>query len=352
MSIWHVTLALVATAGVAAVEPPKAPAGMVWIPGGEFKMGAVVSGHGSGEREMPMASNDAEPIHPVRVDGFWMDKTTVTNAEFARFVAATDYVTVAERAPTKEEFPDAPEGNLVAGSVVFTPPDHEVALDNYFQWWAYVKGANWRHPTGPESDIKGKDDYPVVQVAYPDAEAYAKWAGKRLPTEAEFEFAARGGLTGKTYVWGDDFRPDAKWMANTYQGTFPVKDQGGDGYVGLAPVAKFPANGYGLYDMSGNVWQWCSDWYRPDYYAELAKAAGAASNPKGPDTPFDPAEPNEKKRVQRGGSFLCNPQYCSRYIVGTRGKGDVNTGTNHLGFRCVQSDEGSRQASVTATKER
>jgi len=284
-----------------------------------------------------MASNDAEPIHPVRVDGFWMDKTVVTNVEFEKFVTATGYVTIAERKPTQEEYPDAPPENLVAGSVVFTPPDHEVPLNNHFQWWDYIKGANWRHPTGPESNIEGKGAYPVVQVGYPDAEAYAKWAGKRLPTEAEFEFAARGGLQGKTYVWGDDFKPGGKWMANTYQGTFPVKDQGGDGFVGLAPVAKFPPNGYGLYDMSGNVWQWCSDWYRPDYYAELAKNDKVSLNPQGPVSSYDPAEPGERKRVHRGGSYLCNEQYCSRYIVGTRGKGDINTGTNHLGFRCVQS---------------
>jgi formylglycine-generating enzyme required for sulfatase activity len=285
----------------------------------------------------------------VRVDAFWIDKTTVTNAEFAKFVAATGYVTVAERPPTKEEFPEAPVENLVAGSVVFTPPDHEVALNDYFQWWSYVKGADWRHPTGPGSDIKGKDDYPVVQVAYPDAEAYAKWAGKRLPTEAEFEFAARGGLEGKTYTWGDDFRPNGKWMANTYQGKFPVNDQGKDGYIGLAPVAKYSPNGYGLYDMSGNVWQWCSDWYRPDYYAELAKTDGVTNNPKGPDSSFDPAEPNQPKRVQRGGSFLCNDQYCSRYIVGTRGKGDIDTGTNHLGFRCVRSANGAAFTSGQST---
>ena len=310
---------------------------MVWIPGGEFAMGAAMNGGGSSE--MPMASNDAEPIHRVRVDGFWMDKTTVTNEEFEKFVRATHYVTVAERAPTKEEFPSAPPENLVAGSVVFAPTDHEVPLDNHFQWWTYVKGANWRHPQGPETDLKGKEKYPVVQIAYPDAEAYAKWVGKRLPTEAEFEFAARGGLAGKVYAWGDEFRPDGKWMANTWQGKFPVKDLGEDGYAGIAPVAKFPANGYGLYDMAGNVWQWCSDWYRPDYYKQLAEAGDLTINPKGPDTPFDPTEPNEKKRVHRGGSFLCNDRSCSRYMVGTRGKGEVSTGTNHLGFRCVKDAE-------------
>jgi formylglycine-generating enzyme len=323
-------------------KQPSAPAnngvpGMVWIPGGEFSMGAAVNGHGTSE--MPMASNDAEPIHRVKVDGFFMDKTAVTNEQFEKFVRATGYVTIAERTPTKEEFPTAPQENLVAGSVVFAPTDHEVPLNDHFQWWTYVKGANWRHPQGPESDIKGKEKYPAVQIAYPDAEAYAKWAGKRLPTEAEFEFAARGGLAGKTYTWGDEFRPGGKWMANTWQGKFPVKDAGEDGYAGIAPVATFPANGYGLYDMAGNVWEWCTDWYRPDYYEQLAKVGGVAVNPRGPDSPFDPSEPNEKKRVHRGGSFLCNDQYCSRYIVGTRGKGEVNTGTNHLGFRCVMTQE-------------
>ena len=325
------------------------PEGMVWIPGGEFSMGAVVNGHGSGE--MAMSSNDAQPIHRVRVDGFWMDKTTVTNDQFAKFVAATGYVTVAEKIPTHEEFPDAPDENLVAGSVVFSPTDHEVPLNNHLLWWGYVKSADWRHPLGPGSDIKGKEKYPVVQVAYPDAEAYAKWAGKRLPSEAEFEFAERGGLSGKTYAWGDDLRPNGKWMANTWQGKFPVKDSGEDGFVGIAPVAKFPANGYGLYDMAGNVWQWCSDWYRPDYYAQLAKVSDVAQNPKGPDSSFDPAEPTEPKRVHRGGSFLCNERFCSRYIVGTRGKGEVNTGTNHLGFRCVMGSEMLKKSDSTPAKQ-
>jgi len=216
-----------------------------------------------------------------------------------------------------------------------------VPLNDHFQWWTYVAGANWRHPLGPESDIKGKDNYPVVQIAYPDAEAYAKWAGKRLPTEAEWEFAARGGLTGKPFVWGDSFRPNGKWMANTHEGHFPDKDTGADGYTGIAPVAQFPPNGYGLYDMAGNVWQWTSDWYRPDYYQQLASSGNVARNPHGPDSSFDPAEPNEKKKAHRGGSFLCTDQYCSRYIVGTRGKGEVSTGTNHLGFRCVKDAKGT-----------
>jgi formylglycine-generating enzyme len=315
--------------------PGLTPRGMVWIPGGEFSMGA----HDPPDMdEVGMkATLDSRPIHRVYVDGFYMDKTDVTNGEFAKFVEATGYVTVAERKPRAEDYPGAPPENLVAGSVIFSPPDHDVPLDNHFQWWNYVHGANWRHPLGPASDIKGKENYPVVHIAYEDALAYAKWAGKRLPTEAEWEFAARGGIAGKPFVWGDEFRPHGKWMANTHQGHFPVHDSGEDGYVGIAPVAEFPANGYGLYDMAGNVWQWTTDWYRPDYYQQLAAAGGVARNPRGPDTSYDPSEPNEPKKVHRGGSYLCTDQYCSRYIVGTRGKGEPSTGTNHLGFRCVMT---------------
>ena len=320
-----------------AQPPGTAPEGMVWIPGGEFSMGAA-DPVGADMNDVGMhATDDSRPIHRVYVDGFWMDKTDVTNEQFERFVKATGYITVAERTPTKEEFPDAQPENLVAGSVVFSPPDHPVPLNDHLQWWSYVHGANWRHPLGPKSSIKGKGNYPVVQVAYEDALAYAKWAGKRLPTEAEFEFAARGGLMGKPYAWGDQFRPNGKWMANTNQGHFPDKDTGADGYAGIAPVAQYPPNGYGLYDITGNVWEWTSDWYRPDYYAQLAATGGVARNPKGPDSSFDPAEPGEKKRVHRGGSFLCTEQYCSRYMVGTRGKGEISTGTNHLGFRLVKS---------------
>jgi sulfatase modifying factor 1 len=281
------------------------------------------------------ATHDARPIHRVHVDGFFMDTTVVTNAQFAGFVQATGYVTVAERKPRAEDFPGAPPENLVAGSVVFSPPTHSVALDNHFQWWTYVPGANWRHPLGPASDITGKDNYPVVHVAVEDAEAYARWAGKRLPTEAEWEFAARGGMSGEPFVWGSEFRPQGKWMGNTHQGHFPNSDTGEDGFTGIAAVAQYPTNQYGLYDMAGNVWQWTSDWYRPEYYATLV-AAGVARNPRGPETSFDPSEPGEKKKAHRGGSYLCTDQYCSRYIVGTRGKGEPNTGTNHLGFRLVK----------------
>jgi formylglycine-generating enzyme required for sulfatase activity len=322
------------TTSNAAPAPGAASYGMVWIPGGEFSMGAQ-DPPGMDETGM-QATIDSRPIHRTYVDGFYMDRTDVTNAEFARFAKATGYITVAERKPRAEDFPGAPRENLVAGAVVFSPPDHPVPLNDHFQWWNYVHGANWRHPFGPKSDVRGKEQYPVVQVAYEDAVAYASWAGKRLPTEAEWEFAARGGLSGKPFVWGDEFRPGGKWMANTHQGRFPIDDTGQDGYSGIAPVAQYPPNGYGLYDMAGNVWQWTGDWYRPDYYRQLA-AGGLARNPQGPDSSYDPSEPGQQKKVHRGGSFLCTDQYCSRYMVGTRGKGEIGTGTNHLGFRCVMS---------------
>jgi formylglycine-generating enzyme len=313
--------------------PTAAPAGMVWVPGGEFSMGSEdprTMANGGHE-----AMADARPIHRVYVDGFWMDRTDVTNAEFARFVAATGYVTMAERKPRAEDFPGAKAEDLVPGSIVFSGPEHEVSLEDALQWWQYVPGANWRHPTGSGSDIRGKENYPVTQVAYEDASAYAIWKHARLPTEAEWEFAARGGLTGQTYPWGDTMRPEGKWMANTHQGHFPDRDTALDGYAGIAPVAKFPANHYGLYDISGNVWQWVADWYRPDYYA--SGSAKTLRNPKGPASSFDPDEPGMPKRVQRGGSFLCTDQYCTRYMVGTRGKGEPSSASNHIGFRCVRS---------------
>ena len=288
---------------------------------------------------LPGLTRDTQPIHRVQVDGFWMDRTEVTNEQFEKFVKATGYITVAERTPTQEEFPTAPPENLVAGSTIFTPTDQPVPLNNHLYWWRYEKGANWRHPDGAESDLRGREKYPVIHIAYEDATAYAKWAGKRLPTEAEWEFAARGGAAGRLYAWGDELKPAGRWMANIYEGRFPVAggDTGEDGFKGIAPVAQYPSNAFGLHDVAGNVWEWCSDWYRPDYYATLAAQGGVSRNPQGPETSYDPAEPMEKKRVHRGGSFLCTDQYCTRYMVGTRGKGEISTGSNHLGFRCVKA---------------
>ena len=314
--------------------PDAAPDGMIWIPGGEFSMGSEDPRgleHGG-----PDAMKDARPIHRVYVDGFWMDRTEVTNQEFAKFAKATGYITVAERKPRAEDFPGAPPENLVAGSVVFTPPGRPVPLNDHYNWWAYVRGANWKHPLGPKSELKGREQYPVVHIAYEDARAYATWAGKRLPTEAEWEFAARGGKSGLVYAWGNELTPGGKWMANTHQGKFPNVDRGDDGYRGIAPAGKFAPNGYGLYDMAGNVWEWTSDWYRPDYFAQLAATGAVARNPQGPESSLDPAEPNEKKKVHKGGSFLCTEEYCTRYMIGTRGKGEISSASNHLGFRCVK----------------
>lgn len=322
------------TVELRAAPPGPAPAGMVWIPGGEFSMGA------SDPRDDPEGGSDpladARPIHRVHVDGFWMDRTEVTNAQFAAFVHATGYVTVAERTPRAQDLPNAPAKELVAGSAVFVAPKHPLPLDDSYQWWRYVAGASWRHPLGPGSSIAGRQRYPVVQIAYEDAEAYAKWAHKQLPTEAEFEFAARGGLAGKKYAWGDELHPNGRSMANTFQGHFPDHDSAADGWAGIAPVARFPPNGYGLSDMAGNVWEWCSDWYRSDYYALLASTGRVAENPRGPRDSFDPVEPGVPKRVQRGGSFLCSNQFCTRYLVGSRGRAEPSSAASHVGFRCVR----------------
>lgn len=285
--------------------------------------------------EIPGVTSDAQPIHRVSVDGFWMDVTEVTNGQFAAFVAATGYQTIAERAPKAADFPGAPPELLVAGSIVFTSPGRPVDLGNALQWWRFAPGADWRHPEGPASSLAGRENSPVVHVAFPDAEAFAAWAGKRLPTEAEWEFAARGGLTGNIYAWGNELAAEGGHHANIYQGSFPVRDSGEDGYAGVAPVARYAPNGYGLHDVAGNVWEWVSDWYRPDYYARLVAEGPVATNPLGPPSPYDPAEPGVRKRVQRGGSFLCSDQYCSRFMVGTRGKGEESTGSNHVGFRTV-----------------
>lgn len=292
--------------------------GMVWIPGGTFLMGADEFA-------------DARPVHPVTVKGFWMDDHEVTNAEFSRFVAATKYVTVAERPLNPADYPGVPAEQLVPGSAVFTPPAQKVSLVNPLQWWSYVKGASWNHPNGPKSNVAGHEQEPVVHVSFDDAVAYAKWAGKRLPTEAEWEFAAQGGKGNRTYYWGNELKPTGKWIANIYQGDFPVTNTREDGFAGVAPVKSFPANPFGLYDMDGNVWEWCLDLYRPDYYSKSPKR-----DPTGPTDSYDPEEPEVAKHVQRGGSFLCSDQYCIRYKAGSRGKGETSSGSNNLGFRCVR----------------
>ena len=326
------TAAPATTASAAAVKvnpntpPGQAPAGMVWVPGGTFWMGCENCG-------MP----DALPVHLVEVHGFWMDRAPVTNAEFERFVAETRYVTIAERPLDPRDFPGVPKDKLVPGSAVFVPTGSAVALDNPLQWWRYTPGANWKHPSGPASSLKDRGDHPVVHVAYEDVVAYAKWAGKRLPTEAEFEFAARGGLDRNKYPWGNELTPGGKAAANTWQGRFPAKDHAEDGYLGTSPVTAFPPNGFGLYDMGGNVWQWCSDWYRPDTYAPRAQTSGVTRDPQGPADSYDPQEPGAAKRVLRGGSYLCTDQYCARYLVGSRGKSEISSGTSNLGFRLVRS---------------
>ncbi len=293
---------------------------MVWIPPGTFIMGSN-----------DPAFADAQPVHKVRLNGFWMDEHEVTNAEFERFVKATNYQTVAEQPLDPAEFPGVPVENLVPGSGVFTPTSQPVSYENPLQWWTYVNGANWRNPKGLQAPDAAKPNDPVVHISYTDAAAYAKWAGKRLPTEAEWEYAAQGGKGTQTYYWGNELKPGGKWMANIYQGSFPDANTKDDGFEELAPVKSFPPNGYGLYDMDGNVWEWCSDFYRPDYYAQSPE-----ENPKGPQDSFDPDEPGVEKHVQRGGSFLCSDQYCVRYKPGSRGKGEVNSASNNLGFRCVK----------------
>lgn len=292
---------------------------MVYVKGGTFVMGSK-------------AFADSQPLHPVTLDGFYIDEHEVTNAQFASFVKSTGYITIAERPLNPKDYPGVPVDKLRPGSAVFTPPEKTVALQNYLQWWKYVNGASWKHPRGPADHIKGKDNEPVTQVCYQDAAAYAKWAGKRLPTEAEWEFAARAGQKNSNYYWGNELKPGNKWQANIYQGDFPLTNTAEDGYVGVAPVKSFPANAYGLYDMDGNVWEWCADFYRIDYYS-----ANAVKNPKGPSESYDPEEPGSVKMVQRGASFLCNAQYCERYIAGSRGKGEVSSASNNLGFRCVSS---------------
>lgn len=306
--------------------------GMVLIPGETFEMGA----------DIKQAADDEYPKHTVKVDSFLMDATEVTNAQFAAFVKATGYVTTAEKAPVWEVLKkELPEGTpkpsdemLVAASLVFTPIEGPLDVNNYANWWKWQKGANWRHPEGPGSSIDGKENLPVVHVSWHDAEAYCKWAGKRLPTEAEWEFAARGGLKNSVYPWGSEHVNANQPKCNSWEGDFPYWNQQKDGYSKIAPVRSYAPNGYGLYEMAGNVWEWCSDWYKADYYKTLQN--GIVYNPNGPDESFDPDEPLIQKKSLRGGSFLCNDKYCSGYRVSSRMKSSPDTGLEHSGFRCVK----------------
>jgi len=300
---------------------------MVRIPGGTFRMG----------------SNDhypeEAPVHLVTVDGFWIDRTPVTNRQFKAFVKATGHKTFAEIVPDPKDYPGALPHMIYAGSLVFAPPSHPVDLRDWSQWWTFIKAADWRHPYGPGSNINTSDHHPVVHVSYSDALAYAQWVGKDLPTEAEWEFAARGGLDGAEFAWGDEFTPGGVHLANTWQGEFPRQNLNADGYERTSPVTAFPPNGYGVHDMIGNVWEWTSDWYSPTHEADAAKACCIPQNPRGggEEGSYDPRQPNIKipRKIIKGGSHLCAPNYCRRYRPAARHAEAVDTSTSHLGFRCV-----------------
>lgn len=307
-------------------DPVTAPPGdMVWIPGGEFLMGS--------DCHYP----EEAPAHRVRVDGFWIDRAPVTNEDFREFASATGYVTLAERPANAHDYPGAKPEMLVASSCVFQNPGRRVDLRNHYNWWAYVAGADWRHPQGRESSLKGRWKHPVVHVAYEDVEAYARWAGKEIGTEAEWEYAARGGLDGAAYAWGDDFAPGGRQMANTWQGEFPWQNLRVDGYEGTSPVGSFAANGYGLVDMIGNVWEWTADWFRS--HADIGETCCTLENPRGGErsASFDPEMPgvHVPRKVMKGGSHLCAPNYCRRYRPAARMPEPVDTSASHLGFRCV-----------------
>lgn len=300
---------------------------MIWIPGGTFRMGS--------DTHYP----EEAPAHRVSVDGFWIDETTVTNRQFAAFVEATGYVTTAEEAPDPRDYPGALPEMLLAGSLVFTPPDGPVDLDDSSRWWTFMCGADWRHPQGPGSAIDGREDHPVVHVTYEDAAAYCAWSGKDLPTEAEWEFAARGGLDGADYAWGAELTPGGRHMANIWQGSFPHQNLAEDGHAGTCPVDAFPPNGYGLLGMIGNTWEWTADWYAPAHPADAAKACCMPQNPRGPGElgSCDPFQPGTRipRKVLKGGSHLCAPNYCRRYRPAARYPQPVDTSTSHVGFRCV-----------------
>lgn len=292
---------------------------MAWIPGATFAMGS--------DRHYP----EEAPVREVTVDGFWLDEHPVTNLAFTRFVKETGYVTSAERAPDPADYPDAKDELLFAGSAVFRRTDGPVDLGNHFNWWIWTRGADWRHPDGPDSSLHGRERHPVVHVAFEDAQAYADWAGKELPAEAEWEYAARGGLDGAEFAWGDELMPRARPMANTWQGEFPYENTLEDGFEGTSPVGRFPANGYSLFDMTGNVWEWTTDWYLSSH-DEHAPCCGAELRAAS----VDPGDPSAiPRRVMKGGSHLCAPNYCRRYRPAARMGQPIDTSTSHLGFRCL-----------------
>jgi formylglycine-generating enzyme len=316
------------------MNPPAAPApgsDMVWIAGGSFRMGS--------DEHYP----EEAPAHIVKVDGFWIDVAPVTNTQFQAFVQATGHRTLAEIAPDASQYPGGRPELMHPGSLVFKKPSGPVDLRDFHNWWKYVLGADWRHPRGPNSTISGRADHPVVHIAYPDAEAYAAWAGKALPTEAEWEFASRGGLEGAAYAWGEELMPDGRPMANFWQGEFPWQNLKTDGYEGTSPVGAFPANGYGLFDVTGNVWEWTTDWYTPRHSNEKTHPCCIPSNPRGaPESDsYDPGQPDIRipRRVIKGGSHLCSPNYCRRYRPAARFPEPIDTSTCHLGFRCVVRGE-------------
>ena len=311
------------SAHASASVAPASTADMIRIPGGTFRMGS--------DRHYP----DEAPSHSVTVDGFWIDPTPVTNAQFRAFVAATNYVTWAEIAPDPKDYPGALPKMLKAGGLVFTPPGKAVDLGDFSQWWRFTFGATWRRPYGKGSHIGGLDDHPVVQVAFKDAEAYAKWAGKELPTEAEWEFAARGGLEGADFAWGDEFTPGGQHRANTWQGEFPRQNLNQDGFERTSPVTAFPPNGYGLYDMIGNVWEWTNDWYVPGHPRE------PVVNPAGPNILRVRLTPGASpSKVIKGGSYLCSPNFCSRYRTSARQPQEADLSAGHIGFRTVLNAPG------------
>ncbi|MDR7039211.1 formylglycine-generating enzyme required for sulfatase activity [Methylobacterium sp. BE186] len=301
--------------------------GMVFVPGGTFRMGS--------DRHYP----EEAPVHRVCVDGFWIDRTPVTNAQFRAFVRDTGYVTLAERQPNPKDYPGALPHMLQPGSLVFRPPKGMVDLRDWSSWWRFKFGAHWRRPSGPGSSIAGLDEHPVVHIAYADAEAYAAWAGKELPTEAEWEYAARGGLDGAEFAWGETFMPGGRHMANTWQGAFPHENRAEDGYERTSPVTAFPPNGYGLHDMIGNVWEWTADFFAPQHSANSSKACCVPENPRGggESGSYDPCLPAIRipRRVLKGGSHLCAPNYCRRYRPAARHPQPVDSSTSHIGFRCI-----------------